>query len=181
MDLDHAGLTGVAPLSSVSFVENHDTDLDENNKIVFNKILAYAYILTSEGYPTVYYRDYSNEANCYGLKPLIDNLIWIHETLAAGPTLQRWRDFNVLAYERLDLPNLLVGLNNDPNGPRTIDVLTGFAPNTVLHDYTGHGPDSLTDGNGAERSQSRLITMGWATFATVGPALLEGLPSTRNP
>jgi galactose oxidase len=147
--LDHAGFTGIAPLNSVTFVENHDTDLDDNNKIVFNKILAYAYVLTSEGYPTVYYRDYSTDANCYGLKPLIDNLIWIHETLAAGPTLQRWRDFNVFAYERLGPPNLLVGLNNDPNGPRTINVFTGFGPNTALHDYTGHGPDTVTDGNGA--------------------------------
>src|ERR1700745_1696011 len=72
--LDHAGLTGIAPQSSVTFVENHDTDLSETNKIVSNKILAYAYILTSEGYPCVYYRDYSNDANCYGLKPAIDNL-----------------------------------------------------------------------------------------------------------
>jgi galactose oxidase len=147
--LDHAGLTGISPLKSVTFVENHDTDLEENNKIVFNKILAYAYILTSEGYPCVYYRDYSTDANCYGLKPLIDNLIWIHETLAAGPTLQRWRDFNVFAYERLGAPNLLVGLNNDPDGARIINVMTGFGPNTALHDYTGHGPDTVTDGNGA--------------------------------
>ncbi len=146
--LDHAGLTGISPLNSVTFVENHDTDLQDNNKIVGNKILAYAYILTSEGYPCVYYRDYSNDANCYGLKPLIDNLIWIHETLAAGPTLQRWEDFNVLAYERIGAPNLLVGLNNDANGPRTINVFTGFGPNTVLHDYSGHGPDAVTDAEG---------------------------------
>jgi galactose oxidase len=148
-NLDHAGLTGTSPLNSVTFVENHDTDLEDNNKIVFNKLLAYAYILTSEGYPCVYYRDYSTDANCYGLKPLIDNLIWIHETLAAGATLQRWRDFNVLAYERLGAPNLLVGLNNDPDGAQTINVLTGFGPNTTLHDYTGHGPDTVTDGQGS--------------------------------
>jgi galactose oxidase len=146
--LDHAGLTGTSPLNSVTFVENHDTDLQDNNKIVGNKILAYAYILTSEGYPCVYYRDYSTDANCYGLKPLIDNLIWIHETLAAGPTLQRWEDFNVLAYERIGAPNLLVGLNNDANGPRTINFFTGFGPNTVLHDYSGHGPDAVTDVEG---------------------------------
>jgi galactose oxidase len=80
---------------------------------------------------------------------LIDNLIWIHETLAAGPTLQRWRDFNTFAYERLGAPNLVVGLNNDPEGARTINVFTGFGPNTAIHDYTGHAPDAVTDGNGA--------------------------------
>lgn len=71
--LDHAGLTGVSPLNAVTFVENHDTDL--NGPIVANKIMAYAYILTSEGYPCVYYRDYSTDPECYGLKPLLDNLI----------------------------------------------------------------------------------------------------------
>ncbi len=147
--LDHAGLTGSSPLHSTTFVENHDTDLLENSRIVSNKILAYAYILTSEGYPCVYYRDYSTETNCYGLKPLIDNLIWIHETLAVGPTVQRWRDFNLLAYERLGAPNLLVGLNNDATNPRTIKVLTEFGPSIALHDYTGHGPDAVTDYLGA--------------------------------
>ena len=68
---------------------------------MFNKVLGYAYILTSEGYPCVYYRDYDMGPDGYKLKPQIDNLIWIHEKLAAGPTQQRWKDFNVFAYERL--------------------------------------------------------------------------------
>ena len=100
-DLDHVGLAGISPLNAVTFVENHDTDLNAGEKIVINKMLGYAYILTSEGYPCVYYRDYSTDRNCFGLKPLIDNLIWIHEKLAFGPTQQRWKDFNVFAYERL--------------------------------------------------------------------------------
>jgi galactose oxidase len=146
--LDHAGLAGTSPFNAVTFVENHDTDLEPGASIVTNKALAYAYILTSEGYPCVYYRDYSTDPDCYGLKPVIDNLIWIHETLADGPTLQRWKDFNVFAYERLGGVHLLVGLNNDPNNARTINVATGFGPNVGLHDYTGHAPDAGTDGNG---------------------------------
>jgi hypothetical protein len=117
-DLDHAGLAGISPLNAVTFVENHDTDLKE--PVVTNKILGYAYILTSEGYPCVYYRDYSEEPNCYGLKKSIDNLIWIHENLASGTTQQRWLDFNLFVYERFGGPGLLVGLNNDPRGPRTV-------------------------------------------------------------
>jgi len=148
-DLDHVGLTGISPLNAVTFVENHDTDLNAGERIVINKILGYAYILTSEGYPCVYYRDYSTDKNCFGLKPLIDNLIWIHEKLASGPTEQRWKDFDVFAYERLGGPHLLVGLNNDPNDSRTITVATGFGPNVSLHDYSGHGPDLATDGNGS--------------------------------
>jgi len=78
---------------------NHDTDLQTSQKIVTNKLLGYAYILTSEGYPSVFYKDYSTDPGCYGLKAQIDNLIWIHEVLANGPTEQRWKDFDVFAYE----------------------------------------------------------------------------------
>jgi galactose oxidase len=148
-DLDHVGLAGISPLNAVTIVENHDTDLNAGERIVINKILGYAYILTSEGYPCVYYRDYSSDKNCFGLKPLIDNLIWIHEKLAAGPTVQRWKDFNVFAYERLGGPHLLVGLNNDPNNSRTITVATGFGSSVSLHDYSGHSPDVVTDVNGS--------------------------------
>ena len=52
-------------------------------------MMAYAYILTSEGYPSVFYKDYSTEPDCFGLQPQIDNLIWIHESLAAGGAQQR--------------------------------------------------------------------------------------------
>jgi alpha-amylase len=135
-------------LSAVTFVENHDTDSSPGQAMVFNKLMGYAYILTSEGYPCVYYRDYSTDKNCYGLKPHIDNLVWIHEKLAAGPTQQRWKDFNVFAYERLGGPHLLVGLNNDPNGARRIRVASGFGGNVVLHDYTGHAADVQTDAAG---------------------------------
>ena len=148
-DLDHAGLAGICPQKAVTFVENHDTDLFPKDRIVFNKILAYAYILTSEGYPCVYYRDYSTDACCYGLKPQIDNLIWIHENLAQGATQERWKDFDVFAFERLGGPRLLVGLNNDPQSSHRITVVTGFGPHALLHDYTGHAESVVTDGTGS--------------------------------
>ncbi len=147
-DLDHTGLIGISPFNAVTFVENHDTDLG-NGRIVVNKILGYAYILTSEGYPCVYYRDYSTDKDCYGLKPQIDNLIWIHEKLAAGPTQQRWKDFDVFAYERLGGPGLLVGLNNEPLNARRITVATAFGSNVSLHEYTGHGEDVTTGADGS--------------------------------
>jgi len=105
-------------------------------------------ILTSEGYPCVYYRDYSTDAHCYGLKPEIDNLIWIHEKLAEGSTQERWKDFDVFAYERLGGPHLLVALNNDPNSCHRITVATAFGPHASLHDYSGHAENAVTDGNG---------------------------------
>jgi alpha-amylase len=144
--LDHAGIAGSTPFQAVTFVENHDTDRSE--PIVQNKMLAYAYILTSEGYPCVFYKDYSTDEFCFGLKPQIDKLLFVHEHIANGSTLQRFKDFDVLAYERLGGARLLVGLNNNPNEARTITVFTGFGANVELHDYVGHGVDLRTDGAG---------------------------------
>jgi alpha-amylase len=147
--LDHAGLAGSSPLSAVTFVENHDTDSDPNlGPIVQNKALAYAYILTSEGYPCVFYRDYSTDPGCYGLKLTLDNLIWIHHKLAAGATQQRWKDLDVFVYERLGGPHLLMGLNNDPARPHTVTVDTGFGAAVALHDYASHADDLITDAAG---------------------------------
>jgi alpha-amylase len=150
--LDHAGLAGVDPLGAVTFVENHDTDRGGvGGPIVRNKMLAYAYILTSEGYPCVFYRDYSTDQNCLALKEPIDRLIWIHEHLANGETQQRWKDAGVFAFERLGLPaapkHLLVGLNKDSNNSRTINVQTGFPPHTRLQDFVGHEGPATTDSN----------------------------------
>jgi alpha-amylase len=142
--LDHAGLTGADPLGSVTFVENHDTD--QGSPIVSNKMLAYAHILTAEGYPCVFYRDYSTDPNCFGLKAEIDPLIWVHENLASGPTQQRWKDAGVFAYERMGGGHLLVGLNKDPGTARTIRVQTGFPPHTQLQDFSGHAGAVTTDG-----------------------------------
>ncbi len=144
--LDHVGLAGSNPFQAVTFVDNHDTD--RNEPVIRNKLLAYAYILTSEGYPCVFYKDYSTDQFCYGLKPEIDRLIAIHETIAEGDTLQRFKDVDVFAYERMGGAHLLVGLNNSSETTRTITVSTGFGSNTDLHDYTGHGGDVRTDGSG---------------------------------
>jgi alpha-amylase len=144
--LDHAGLAGVDPTMAVTFVENHDTDTRaELQPVVNNKLLAYAYILTSEGYPCVFYKDYSADPGCYGLGPKIDNLVWIHERLADGPTVQRWKEVGLFAFERLGGPHLLVALNKDSWQWRTITVDTGFGSNVRLHDYTGHAGDVWTD------------------------------------
>jgi len=69
--------------------------------------------------------------------------------LASGTTQQRWKDFNVFAYERTGGQRLLVALNNDPNATHTIRVATGFGPNVHLKDYTGHGADAVTGDDGA--------------------------------
>lgn len=148
--LDHTGLVGVDPFHAVTFVENHDTDA--NDPIVTNKLLAYAYILTNEGYPCVFYRDYSTDPGSYGLKPALDTLIWIHEKIAYGRAQQRWKSGDVFAYERMGnesgRDNLLVGLTDNGSSAQTITVATAFGANVTLHDYSGHRPNVTTDGSG---------------------------------
>jgi alpha-amylase len=145
--LDHAGLAGVDPLGAVTFVENHDSDRGGiGGPVINNKLLAYAYILTSEGYPCVFYRDYSKDPNCFGLKDKIDRLIWIHEKVAAGGTVQRWKDNGVFAYERVGGSHLLVGLNKDAGTTRTVTVQTGFEANQELQNLIDDGaPRVKTD------------------------------------
>ncbi len=147
--LEGAGYIAVDPLHAVTFVENPDTDLSYGENVIWNKLLGYALILTAEGYPAVYYKDYSTDAGCYGLKPFIDNLIWIHENLAFGNTLTRWgNDPQVYVFERQGYPGLLVALNNDQSVPHARTVPTSFGPHVQLHDYTGRHPDIWTDGDG---------------------------------
>jgi alpha-amylase len=147
--LQGAGYIADDPLNAVTFVDNADTDLSPGENVIWNKLLGYALILTAEGYPCVYYKDYSTDPNCYGLKPFIDNLIWIHENLAFGPTLTRWgNDSQVYIFERQGYPGLLVGLNNDQAQSYTRTVQTSFGANVQLHEYTGKHDDIWTDAGG---------------------------------
>src|SRR5207302_543519 len=150
--LTHAGLASLGQYyaaRAVTFIENADSDTNGFGATIYNKLLAYAYILTAEGWPSIYYRDYAQEKYCYGLKPKIDNLIWIHEHLANGQTWFRHAEYQFVVYERQGAPGLLVGLNNDIwGGWKTVTVQTSFPPNSQLHDYSGHAGDVWTDWQG---------------------------------
>jgi alpha-amylase len=146
--LQGAGYIARNPFGAVTFVDNPDTDLSPGEPIVGSKLLAYAFILTAEGYPAVYHKDYAEDAGCYGLKPWIDNLVWIHEVLANGSTLVRYADGQVIVSERQGFPGLLTAISNDSWNRRSITCQTSFPPNTQLHDYTGRHSDIWTDGQG---------------------------------
>jgi alpha-amylase len=139
------GLLGRAPELAVTFAENDDTDRGFPTQR--NKHLSYAFILTSEGYPSVYWKDYA----VYGMKDLIDNLIWIHEALARGGTENRWADDDFLVYERMGEPGVLVGMNDNQRSARTEWVQTHFGPNVELHDYAGNQGPVRTDQSGKVR------------------------------
>ncbi len=145
------GMIGIDPMHAVPFVESMDSDTNGFATIVDNKELGYALLLTSEGLPVIYVRDFLAEPDCYGLHVPIANLSWIHQNLANGSTVARYGDAKVFVFERIGAPGLVVGLNNDVWNPawHTVTVQTSFGPNVQLHDYTGHnGQDAWTDGNG---------------------------------
>jgi len=48
------------PMSAVTFVDNHDTIRDDGNAILHDKLMAYSFILTHEGYPCVFWMDWYN-------------------------------------------------------------------------------------------------------------------------
>lgn len=137
------GYAAIDPIRAVTFVENHDTDRD--HPIRERKHLAYAYILTTEGYPAVFWKDYFD----YGMRDFIDNLVWIHENLAGGRTESRWVDDDVFAFERTGGPRLLVALNDNMVSTRTIRVATGFGGGVLLQDYSGQQPQVRTDADGS--------------------------------
>lgn len=69
------------PSNAVTFTANHDTEKDPNpdNRISYGKkLLAYSYILTHDGYPTIFYLDYQ------AFKGQLNTLIEIYNTLAVG-------------------------------------------------------------------------------------------------
>lgn len=103
------------PHTTVTFVENHDLR-DEGRPIVHDKLLAYSYILTHEGYPCVFWKDYFN----YGLREEgtphgIQALVQAHEQFAAGETRTHILDDTLYVMERVGhagKPGLVYVLNN---------------------------------------------------------------------
>jgi alpha-amylase len=172
-------------MSAVTFIENADSDTNGFGSVVFNKLLGYAFLLTAEGWPSIYYRDYSTDKYCYGLKPKLDNLIWIHENLANGPTIWRHAEYQFAVYERASSPGLLVGLNNDIwGGWKRVTVATSFGPHVRLHDYTGHSDDQWTDayGNVTIWIPPNDNGAGYVCFAPVGfskPNAISGKSATQ--
>lgn len=116
-------------MRAVTFVTNHDTD-----EIYQGKLLAYAYILTHEGYPTIFYRDYEEWLD----KAKLNNLIWIHNNLAGGSTNILYTDNNEYVARRNGYNNagLVVYINN-ANYWQERWIETNWS-NTQIKDYTGN-------------------------------------------
>jgi len=102
------------PGQAVTFVENHDVVRD--HPIFNDKLLAYAFILTHEGYPCVFWQDYYNwDLAKPGTSNGIDALVSVHERYAGGTTQVLYADDDLYIMQRSgthDQPGLVFVLNN---------------------------------------------------------------------
>ncbi|MFB6189702.1 MAG: alpha-amylase domain-containing protein [Halapricum sp.] len=119
--LDGAGLVGQDPTSALTFVSNHDSAPPEYER------LAYAFVLTYEGYPRVYnHRIGIADSD-------ISNLLWIRRNVLSGPASTRHVDSNLYVFERGDgLVAINIGSSSQSQW-----VETGFGASTELADCTG--------------------------------------------
>jgi alpha-amylase len=113
---------------AVTFVSNHDTN------IIYDKMLAYAYILTGEGYPCIFYRDYEEWLD----KAKLNNLIWIRRNLASGSTSNLYSDADEYIFRRngSGTPGVIVYLNDSDVWKE--QWVTSSWVSTKIKDYTGN-------------------------------------------
>lgn len=114
------------PAKAVTFVSNHDTN------IIYDKMLAYAYILTGEGYPCVFYRDYEE----WLPKAKLNNLIWIRINLANGTTSNLYTDNDEYISRRNGTPGVILYLNDSDSWQEK--WVTSNWSSTRIKDYTGN-------------------------------------------
>ena len=129
----------------------------DSPEVVGDKMLAYAYILTHEGYPCVYWKDWFT----YGLAEPgkasgIERLVEVHESNAGGGTNILYADDVFYVMERTGAgsqPGLVFALNNLGEA-FTVRVRTGFR-NRTLKPLAWRGRDSkmtpgaaVADGDG---------------------------------
>ena len=103
------------PQTTVTFVENHDLR-DEGRPITNDKLLAYSYIMTHEGYPCVFWKDYFNFNLALNDTPNgIAALVSAHEKYAAGSTSVLYLSDDLYIMQRGGFgnqPGLIYVLNN---------------------------------------------------------------------
>lgn len=137
------------PFRAVTFAGNHDTD-----QIVNDKMMAYAFILTYQGYPMIWWKDYFN----YGLAGLggqwgngIKQLVWVRGKLGgSGPQIEllKTNDGDCLIYGSKGYsstsPGYIVVINDNASAWKGYTVTTGnsYLKNKTLKAYAWYSPKS---------------------------------------
>lgn len=134
-NLNDAGLISIRPDKAVTFVANHDSDA------IANKMQAYAFILTHEGTPCIFYRDLES-----GEKDRLKKLINIHNTRAKGTTSVLYSGVDEYIAQRNGKPGLVIYFNQS-NQWKSRQIQTKYR-SVTLKELTGTGITSPADSQG---------------------------------
>ena len=144
------------PFHTVTFVENHDTDV--HAPIVRNKLLAYSYLLTHEGYPCVFWKDfYEYELGKEGTPTGLARLMSIHDQHSRGCTTRLYADDTLYIMQREgeeEEGGLVYVLN-------TSEEWKGIFVNVKWHDrllfpYAWNGEDKAKPGHRKSNGNGRV-------------------------
>lgn len=197
-NLYSAGLvnSGVSGFDANTFLENHDFDrigfdgsIDSgHDPVITDKQLGYAYILFSEGRPTVFYKDYFD----YGYSGKIDTLIWIRQNFLSGGTtkggaLQPYFIVEAGNYSS----DLYVARRNGGNGKPQVYLLindnptqwkgvwvNSDTPNKTFRDYAGDAQDKVSAADG--RVELWAPPRGYAIYIPDTTASINYAPVIEN-
>jgi len=178
--LAEKGLVNHAPQWAVTFAESHDTirpygpENPPKVGIIKDKMMAYAFVLISEGLPMISYNDYfigwkadqsppddSVDDGWTGgtLKTEIDKLIDIRRQFTGGDTTYLNSDSDLLIMKRSggNKPGCILTLNDDDDYTKSASVNTGWPEDTVLADAlaTNHTVTVLSGGMATLEAPSR--------------------------
>ncbi|QCC52346.1 alpha-amylase domain-containing protein [Halapricum salinum] len=146
--LDGAGYVNWNSYRSMTFVSNHDSRPPQYER------LAYAFILTYEGYPRVYsHRIGVNDGE-------IRNLLWIRNNLLSGGAAVRHVDTDLYIFDRGDA---LVAINRG-SSQRSKWVYTDIGANQSLSDCTG--TMGYVDTNGDSWVQLTIPAQEYVVYST---------------
>ncbi len=150
------------PARAVTFVENHD--IIRENAIVRDKMLAYAYILTHEGYPCVFWEDYFNfSLERPGRPDGIEALVRVHETSAKGATEVLHVDDQLYVMQRRGLDGdggLVLVMNGGTGAWLGATVTTAFAGQRMVP--VAYGSTSDLGVPNAKTTDAEGVTDLWA-------------------
>jgi alpha-amylase len=128
--LDGAGVAAADGTNALTFAQNHDVGPPANRR------LAQAFIAAYPGYPAFFDVDLQDTT--------LNNLVWIQNTLASGPYVNRYKDADTIVFSRGD--RLLAGINQ--RGAWVSHWVQTPWRNTQLHDYAGQVADERTNAEG---------------------------------
>ncbi len=172
-ELVNIGLSAIKKDQSITFAVNHDTYRDAFN-IVNNRHMAYAYILTHEGYPTVFWMDYLDLNLHHHLKTLVQ----IHNQYANGPLTILYSDDDLYIAQREGEPGIIIAINDNPTDIKSVKVASKYR-NTLLHDLTGQVSNTTVDNLG--EVTLTVPPSGYSIFSTDLPiAKLNDVPEIEN-